>query len=110
MAKIGLGSWSGKINLRIARGEVKFTISEDENGGYKIATSLPGALKTAKINFIEINEEPDGKSLSGMGTISVLPGRKLTGIFTFEDDTFTGEIKAPVVGKISITEGKKVSE
>ncbi|MGN0467702.1 MAG: hypothetical protein ACI4GY_03130 [Acutalibacteraceae bacterium] len=108
MAKIGLGSWAGKINVRIARGEVKFTISEDENGGYKIETVLPGALKTAKINFIEIKEEPDGKSLSGTGTISVLPGRKLDGIFTFEEDTFVGEIKAPVVGKIRITDGHRI--
>ena len=108
MAKIGIGSWAGKINVRIARGEVKFTISEDENGEYKIKVDLPGALKTAKIKFMNLVEEPDGKTISGEGTISVLPGRKLTGAFTFEDDTFTGEIKAPVVGKIQITEGHRI--
>ena len=32
MAKIGIGSWAGKINVRLARGEVKFNISEGENG------------------------------------------------------------------------------
>ncbi len=108
MAKIGLGSWAGKISVRLARGEVKFTIAEDENGNYKIDTVLPGALKSAKINFIEINEAPDGKSLTGTGMISVLPGRKLEGTFTFEEDTFTGEIKAPVVGKIRITDGHRI--
>lgn len=108
MAKIGIGSWAGKINLRIARGEVKFNISEDANGDYKIDVSLPGALKTAKINFLDLKEEEDGKTISGSGTISVLPGRKLEGAFTFEEDTFVGEIKAPVVGKIRITEGHRV--
>ena len=108
MAKIGLGSWAGKISVRLARGEVKFTISEDENGEYKIDTVLPGALKTAKIKFMNLKEEEDGKTLSGEGTISVLPGRKLTGAFTFEDDTFVGEIKAPVVGKIKITDGHRI--
>ena len=108
MAKIGIGTWSGKINLRLARGEVKFTIGEDENGDYKIDVTLPGALRTAKIKFLDLKEEPDGKTISGEGTISVLPGRKLTGAFTFEEDTFVGEIKAPVVGKIHITDGKRV--
>ena len=108
MAKIGIGSWAGKINVRLARGEVKFNISEGENGDYKIDVALPGALRTAKIKFMDIKEEPDGKTLSGSGTISVLPGRKLEGAFTFEEDTFVGEIKAPVVGKIRITEGHRV--
>ena len=108
MAKIGIGSWAGKINVRLARGEVQFTIGEDENGDYKIDVTLPGALRTAKIKFMNLKEEEDGKTLSGEGAISVLPGRKLTGAFTFEEDTFVGEIKAPVVGKIRITEGHRV--
>ena len=108
MAKIGIGSWAGKISVRLARGEVKFTIGEDENGDYKIDVALPGALKTAKIEFFNLVEEPDGKTISGEGKISVLPGRKLTGAFTFEEDTFTGEIKAPVVGKIRITDGHRI--
>ena len=108
MAKIGIGSWAGKISVRLARGEVKFTIGEDENGDYKIDVALPGALKTAKIEFMNLVEEPDGKTISGEGKISVLPGRKMTGAFTFEEDTFTGEIKAPVVGKIRITDGHRI--
>ena len=28
MAKIGIGNWAGKINVRLARGEVKFTIGK----------------------------------------------------------------------------------
>ena len=110
MAKIGIGSWAGKISLRIARGEVKFNIAEDENGEYKIKVDLPVALKTAKISFMNLKEEGDGKTLSGEGTISVLPGRKLTGAFTFEEDSFVGEIKAPVVGKIKITDGHRIAE
>lgn len=109
MAKIGIGTWVGKLNVRLARGDVKFTIGEDANGDYKIDVALPGALKSAKINFMNLKEEEDGKTISGEGTISVLPGRKLTGAFTFEEDTFVGEIKAPVVGKIKITDGKRVS-
>ena len=59
MAKIGIGNWAGKISLRMARGEVRFTISEGDNGEYKIDVTLPGALKTAKINFMNIKEEDD---------------------------------------------------
>lgn len=108
MAKIGIGSWAGKISLRLARGEVKFTIGEDANGDYKIDVELPGALKTAKINFFDLKEEEDGKTISGMGTVSVLPGRKLQGAFTFEEDTFTGEIHGPVIGKVKITDGHRI--
>ena len=108
MAKIGIGSWAGKINLRLARGEVRFNIGEDENGEYKIDVQLPGGLKTAKIEFMNLKEEEDGKTISGEGKISVLPGRTLTGAFNFEENTFVGEIKAPVVGKIKITDGHRV--
>ena len=108
MAKIGIGSWAGKINVRLARGEVKFTISEGADGEYKIDVTLPGALRTAKIDFMNLKEEEDGKTISGEGKISVLPGRKLTGAFTFEEDTFVGEIKAPVVGHIKITDGHRI--
>ena len=108
MAKIGIGSWAGKISVRLARGEVNFNISEDENGEYKIDVKLPGALKTAKISFFDLVEQADGKTITGNGTISVLPGRNLEGAFTFEEDTFVGEIKAPVVGKIKITDGHRI--
>ena len=108
MAKIGIGSSAGKISVRLARGEVNFNISEDENGEYKIDVKLPGALKTAKINFFDLVEQADGKTITGNGTISVLPGRNLEGAFTFEEDTFVGEIKAPVVGKIKITDGHRI--
>ena len=108
MAKIGIGSWAGKINVRLAIGEVNFNISEDENGEYKIDVKLPGALKTAKISFFDLVEQADGKTITGNGTISVLPGRNLEGAFTFEEDTFVGEIKAPVVGKIKITDGHRI--
>ena len=108
MAKIGIGSWAGKINVRLARGEVNFNISEDENGEYKIDVKLHGALKTAKISFFDLVEQADGKTITGNGTISVLPGRNLEGAFTFEEDTFVGEIKAPVVGKIKITDGHRI--
>ena len=110
MAKIGIGSWAGKINVRLAKGEVKFKISEGADGEYKIDVTLPGALKTAKINFFDLVEEADGKTISGKGNISVLPGRKLEGAFTFEENTFVGEIKAPVVGKIKITDGHRIAE
>ena len=73
-----------------------------------LRVQLPGGLKTAKIEFMNLKEEEDGKTISGEGKISVLPGRTLTGAFTFEENTFVGEIKAPVVGKIRITEGHRV--
>ena len=109
MAKIGIGSWAGNINVRLARGEVSFVIGEDENGEYTIDVTLPGGLKTAQIDFLNLKEEEDGKTISGEGKISVLPGRKLTGSFTFEEDTFVGEIKAPIIGKIKITDGHRIA-
>ena len=61
-----------------------------------------------KINFFDLVEQADGKTITGNGTISVRPGRNLEGAFTFEEDTFVGEIKAPVVGKIKITDGHRI--
>ena len=41
---VGIGTWAGKTTARMIRGEVRFTI-EDNNGEYEIDVTLPGNLQ-----------------------------------------------------------------
>lgn len=104
---VGIGTWAGKTTARMIRGEVRFTI-EDNNGEYKIDVQLPGNLKNTTFKFNEIIELDD-KTLTGKGEISLVPGRELEGTFVFDGDKMSGEIrKIPVVRTVKIVDGYRV--
>lgn len=106
---VGLGTWAGKTTARLIRGEVKFTIS-DNNGEYKIDVELPGNLKSTTFKFYNIVEE-DEKTLSGQGEVSLVPGKVLEGTFVFDGDTMSGEIrKIPVIRTVKILNGYRVKD
>ena len=106
---VGLGKWAGKTTARLIRGEVKFTIS-DNNGEYKIDVELPGTLKDTKFDFHEVRAIDD-KTLVGKGEISLVPGKVLEGKFIFDGDKMSGEItKIPVIRTVRVVDGYRVKD
>ncbi len=107
---VGIGTWAGKTTARLIRGEVRFTISEDENGEYKIDVTLPGNLKNTKFDFRNVHAVDD-KTLEGEGEVSLVPGKTLGGRFIFDGDKMSGEItKVPVIRTVKVTDGYRVKE
>ena len=96
---IGLGKWEAPINTMVYRGTGYMTIS-DVNGEYDFRFELTGQ-QLPEIRVSEIAE--DGNTLTAVGECDLLKGKKIPVSITFDGDTFTGTIKAPLVGKIKLS-------
>ena len=103
---IGLGKWVCSVDSMFYRGEVFFTIS-DNNGEYAFEGSIPD-METPDIDFISVTE--DGNTLSAVARTDLLPGKDIEASLTFEtDDPFTGLVKIPFIGKIKLKDGKRAT-
>lgn len=75
------------------------------NGEYDFKFELVGQ-KLPEIKISELSE--DGDTLTGIGQSDLLKGQRLPFSLTFNGDTFSGFLKAPIVGKVKI-KGKKIA-
>lgn len=101
---IGLGTWEAPINTMVYKGTGRVTIS-DVNGEYDFRFELVGH-QLPEIRISEITE--DGNTLSAIAECDLLPGKKVPVSVSFEADTFSGVVKAPLVGKVKF-KGKKIA-
>lgn len=105
---IGLGKWQATVNALLFRGTVGVTIS-DNNGEYVIDFELPDKFKDVKVKTYDIKEE--GNTLSGKGEITMLPGKELEAVVTFDGDTMTGVLNIPFLKRsIELKNGHRVVE
>ena len=101
---IGLGKWEAPINTMVYKGTGIMTIS-DVGGEYDFKFELTG-MNLPEIRVSEIAE--NGNTLTAVGECDLIPGKKVPVSITFEEDTFTGFIKAPIVGKVKLS-GKRTA-
>ena len=104
---IGLGKWKGNVSSKVFKGEIFFSIS-DNNGEDDIDIQMPEKFSKVKISFSDIKEE-GAATLTGKAQVSILPGKELKGEFVFSGDTVEGVMKLPPLINIKITDGVKVS-
>ncbi len=103
---IGLGKWQATVNAILFKGTVTVTIS-DNNGEYGIDFELPEKFKNVEVRTYDIKE--NGNTLSGKGEITMLPGKELEAIVTFEGDTMTGVLNIPFLKRsIELKNGHRV--
>ena len=103
---IGLGKWQATVNALLFKGTVGVTIS-DNNGEYVIDFELPEKFKDVKVKTYDIKEE--GNTLSGKGEITMLPGKELEAIVTFDGDKMTGVLNIPFLKRsIELKNGHRV--
>lgn len=96
---IGLGKWEAPINTMVYKGTGRMEIS-DINGNYDFKFEVVG-VNLPEIRVSEIAE--DGNTLTAVGECDLLPGKKIPVSITFDGDTFTGTIKAPLIGKVKLS-------
>ncbi len=103
---IGLGKWACNVNSIFFSGEVNFTIS-DNDGEYDFEITIPGIdLPDFTLNSVE----EDDDTLTILAGTSILPGKEAEVVITFDEDIFSGFIKAPFIGKIKFKDGHKIEE
>ncbi len=102
---IGLGKWACHVDTMFFKGDVEMTIS-DNNGQYGFDLKLPG-IDIPGYEIKELNEE-NGDTINAIVNVDMLPGKDISLILTFTDDTVNGLVKVPFLGKIKLKDGKKI--
>ena len=101
----GLGKWICSVNTIFFSGDVKFEIF-DNDGKYGFIIEIPD-VKSPEIIIKNVDEDDDEITITA--ETSLLPGKDVTLFLEFDDDTCEGYVKVPMVGKIRLRNGKKIS-
>ncbi len=101
---IGLGTWEAEINTIFFKGTGRAKIS-DIGGNYDFKFEILG-MNMPAVNVYDVCEE--GNTLTATAECDLFKGKKIPVTVTFDGDTVTGIIKAPMLGKLKIN-GKKIA-
>jgi len=105
---IGIGTWSCRIDTLFFKGEASIKIFDD-NGEYGVELQIPD-VEIPEVEIVEIDADEENKVVDAVARISLLPGKDITCHFEFiDDDTFTGFLKIPFLGKVRLKDGKRVA-
>lgn len=102
---IGLGKWTGEIETSLISGSAIVEIS-DNNGEYDFSVTVPSLKKLPKFKVYDIKE--DGNRLSGKAEIELMGKMNVDISVEINDNTFTGYLQVPFLGKIEIKNGRKI--
>ena len=102
---IGIGTWQCSVDTMFFKGDATIKIF-DNNGEYGFEISIPD-VDIPEIEVKDIVEE--GNTITATAQISLLPGKDISIYVEFEEDTFSGYLKIPFVGKVKLKNGKKVA-
>ncbi len=101
----GLGTWTCKIDSPLIKDKPLFTIF-DNNGKYGIKFRIRSYEND---NLPVISAEEDGNTLHlNVAADKFKPGAVASTELTFDNDSFTGFIRLPIMGKIKLLNGMKV--
>lgn len=101
-----IGKWQGRADTPFFKGSAVVDIF-DSDGEYGFKTAVQGFNKLPEFSVYDIKEGEN--SLSGRADINMLG--KITAEIEVHfngDDTFTGEIRLPVFGKVQILDGRRI--
>ncbi len=100
---VGLGKWACTVDSMLFRGEAIINIL-DKNGEYDFELELPGVeVPEYTIKSLEITED----TLTAVVNIAML-GKDAQLDIDFDEDSFTGILKLPLIGKIRLKDGHRV--
>ena len=100
-----LGTWTCKIDSPLIKDKPLFTIF-DNNGKYGIKFRMRSYEND---NLPVISAEEDGNTLRlNVAADKFKPGAVASTELTFDNDSFTGFIRLPIMGKIKLLNGIKV--
>lgn len=106
---IGIGKWKCSLDIALFRTEAIIEIS-DNNGEYGFNV-LGKAGEFLPDYVIESVEEQGEDSLRVVMRVPALYGERPVVVHsTYTDDEITGFLKFPIIGRIQITDGRRVPD
>lgn len=102
---IGLGTWICGISTPLVKDKAVFTISDD-NGNYKISLKIK-SWDIEALPIIYAKEYGNTLQIRVSGEI-YKAGTYADSEITFDGDELTGFITLPILGKLRLTDGKRV--
>lgn len=100
---VGLGKWACTVDSMFFRGEATINIL-DKDGEYDFELELPGIdVPEYTIKSIDLTDD----TLSAVVNIAML-GKDAQLDIDFDEDSFTGILKIPFIGKIKLKDGHRV--
>ena len=102
---VGIGTWSCRVDTMFFSGSGTVKVFDD-NGKYGFNLDIPG-VKVPDIEIKEVIE--NGNKVHAVLTSSVMPNKDFEIEAEFEENTFTGYIKVPILGKVKLKDGKRIA-
>lgn len=103
---IGLGEWQFRIDTVFFKGNAEIVIS-DKGGKYDFDLKIEN-FDLPDYTIKDFSESEN--TLTATVNTDLLKGKDIPISITFEGDTLTGTIKIPMLGKIKLKDGKRVTD
>lgn len=102
-----IGVWEARADTPFFKGNAQVEIF-DNNGEFGFKARVQGFNKLPEFSVYDIKEGEN--SLSGKADVNVSMLGKMTAEIEvhFNGDSFTGEIRLPVFGKVEILDGRRI--
>jgi len=101
---IGIGTWQCSVSSMVYKGDANIQIL-DNDGAYGFEISVPDMdMPDYEVKDIAV----DGNTFTAIANVSLLPGKDIAIQVEFEEETMSGFLKVPFVGKIKLN-GKKAA-
>jgi len=103
---LGIGTWEFPVNTMSYRGMVRMDIT-DNGGKYGFALRVPGQRRIPPVAVRGVRE--NGNTLHIVARVPQFPNTDIPVTLTFDGNTASGTVKAPFVGVVNLSNGRKIA-
>ena len=103
---LGIGTWEFPVSVMGYRGKVQMEI-KDIGGAYGFALRVPGQADIPPVKIRRVTE--NGSTLHIIARVPQFPNQDIPVTLTFHGSTASGMLRAPFVGQIMLSNGKKIA-
>jgi len=103
---LGIGTWEFPVNTMAYRGMVRIDIT-DNRGKYGFALRVPGQRRVPPVAVRSVRE--NGDTLHIVARVPQFSNADIPVALTFHGNTASGTVKAPFVGVIKLSNGRKAA-
>lgn len=104
---LGIGTWEFPVNTMAFKGTVRIDIT-DSGGKYGFALRVPGQRRVPPVMVRSVRE--NGDTLYIVARVPQFSSADIPVTLAFHGNTASGTVKAPFVGVIKLSNGRKIAQ